>query len=231
MIKLSIIVLVFNKLNFTLSCLKDLFLLNEDEVEIIIVDNNSSDNTELELRRINRKNFKYIRNEENLFFAKGCAIGYNAATSNNILFLNNDIKVKSNHQNWTDILISAIENNPNSLIGPTGGLVDEKNGFQFVYETNDSNKKINYMSGWCLAAKKDIFNKLIIKDYTGPFSEEFGFYFEDTDLSFRATQQNIQFKIIDLPLTHFGKISSRQLNTYALYSKAREIFIKKWSNK
>jgi GT2 family glycosyltransferase len=87
------------------------------------------------------------------------------------------------------------------------------------------------MSGWCLASSKDIWNKLIIKDYIGPFSEEFGVaYFEDTDVSLYARKLGIKFNIVDVPVVHFGKQTSKQLNTYALYNHARKIFIKKWSS-
>jgi GT2 family glycosyltransferase len=234
--KLSIVIPVFNKWNFTKSCLNDLMQLPEDH-EIIVVDNGSSDETQEGLKAFPR--VKVFRNEENLGFAKACNLGFSECSSMNLMFLNNDIRVKSNHTDWTNIIIESITDN--CLIGPTGGYVDPSNNFQFVYETTDSNKKINYMSGWCLAASRAVWSKLWIprnETYAGKgppaqiFSEEFGLaYFEDTDLGFRAKKLKIDFKLIDIPVMHFGKISSGQLNTNALYSKARQIFINKWNSK
>lgn len=61
--KLSIIMPVFNKINFTKSALNDLFLLPEDH-QIIVVDNGSTDDTAKYLRQIDRPHFGFIRNSE-----------------------------------------------------------------------------------------------------------------------------------------------------------------------
>ena len=125
-----------------------------------------------------------------------------------------------------------IHHNKNTLFSANGGMVDKNNNFAFLYETKDSSKDINYLSGWFLFGERSLFDKLIIKDYTGPFSEEFGLaYYEDTDLGFRATDIGIDFKIVNVPIVHFGKITSNQLNTKKMYLSARDIFIKKWNLK
>ncbi len=225
-LQLSIIVPVYNKYNFTKSCLQDLFQLPTDTHEIIVIDNGSSDETQSELVKIkDRSNFHYIRNELNGGFAFACNSGYRAATAPNVLFLNNDIRVKNDHQSWTQ---SLLEHCNNAIVGPTMGQLD--NNFNFIREANASLTGQNvYVSGWCLAASKKILDRLRVRDYIGPFSEEFGLaYFEDSDLGFRARQLNIPLKIVNIPVVHFGKISSQQLNTYNLYTKAKKIFTDKW---
>ncbi len=238
--KLTIVIPVFNKWNFTKSCLNDLMQLPEDH-NIIVIDNASTDETSEELKKYPR--VTVITNKTNLGFAKACNIGWTVSYGNNIMFLNNDIRVKSNHSDWTKSIMEAIDDN--CLVGPTGGYVDSSNNFNFVYETNDPNKKINYMSGWCLAASRVVWSKLHLPRYgtfpaapyphsppTQIFSEEFGLaYFEDTDMGFRAKKLGIKFKLIEIPVTHFGKVSSGQINTNALYSKAKQIFLKKWGSK
>ena len=120
-----------------------------------------------------------------------------------------------------------------------GQLDDNLN---FVQEANKVLAGKSYLSGWCIAASKDIWNKLEIRrdplalyDRTPDpqiFSEEFGLaYFEDTDLSFRARQLKIPMQVVDIPVVHFSKQTSKQLNTHQLYSQARQIFVKKWSSK
>ncbi len=241
---LSIVIPIFNKWNFTRSCLNDLQQLPEETHQIIIVDNGSTDGTKVEMEMLSyrMKNLTYIRNEENLGFAKACNIGWSAAYGPNIMFLNNDIRVSSNHVDWTQPIIDGLEGD--SLVGPTGGYVDPANNFKFAYETKDPTKKINYVGGWCIAASRATWSKLYLPregTYAGTinsgppaqiFSEEFGLaYFEDTDMGFRAKRLGIAFKLIEIPVIHFGKVSSGQLNTNALYSNARSIFIKKWSHK
>lgn len=220
---LSIVIPVWNKYNFTRSCLKDLVQLPEDH-EIVVVDNGSTDETEEELKKNDR--IVYIRNKENLGFAKACNIGYDKASAPNVLFLNNDIRVKSNHTNWTESLIKWC---PTHLVGPTMGQLDST--LNFVQEANRVLPGKSYMSGWCVGASKDIWKKLIINNYPGPFSEEFGLaYFEDTDLGFRAKALEIPFQVVEVPVVHFGKQTSAQLNTRQLYIKAREIFVKKYGS-
>jgi hypothetical protein len=229
--KLSIVILCYNKWNFTKACLEDLSKLPSDH-EIIVVDNASIDETQNQLQ--NSKEIVYHRNQENMGFAAGSNIGYGLSTASNVLFLNNDIRVSSNHSGWTKPIIESC---PNGLVGPTMGLLDKD--LNFVKEANRGLLGNTYMSGWCLGASKDIWNKLEIpretkfttdRVYPQIFSEEYGTaYFEDTDLSFRARKLNIKMQIVNIPVVHFGKQTSKQLNTYALYNHARKIFIKNWS--
>ena len=222
--KLSICICVFNKFNFTKSCLNDLSKLSNDH-EIIVVDNGSTDETQSQLE--NSKEIIYYRHAENKGFAGGSNQAYSLSSANNVLFLNNDIRVKTNYSNWTQPLIEACEEN--FLVGPTMGQLDKN--FNFVQEANRLLPGLSYMSGWCVAASKEIWNKLIIPNTNNQvFSEEFFCYFEDTDLGFRAKQLKIPLKIVEIPVVHFGKISSKQINVPLLYKSAREIFVKKWKN-
>lgn len=234
--KLSIVVPVFNKLNFTKACLADLFKLPEDH-EIIIVDNGSSDGTYEYLQNLVPKtNLVVLPMKENVGFARGCNAGYGEASAPNVLFLNNDIRVKANFDTWTQPLLDKCQQ---GLVGPTMGQLDSQ--LQFVKESNSVLTGNAYLSGWCIAASKDIWNQLTIPrtgmmelNSNDPqvFSEEFGLaYFEDTDLGFRAKKLGIKTNVVDIPVVHFGKQSSSQLNTYALYKHAREIFVKKWYKK
>ncbi|CAM6003617.1 unnamed protein product [Sphagnum balticum] len=78
------------------------------------------------------------------------------ATAPNVLFLNNDIRVKSNHEDWTRDLISQCET---SLVGPTMGELNPD--FSFKQEADRFLPgKLSYMSGWCLASSKENWNKL-----------------------------------------------------------------------
>ena len=220
---LSIVIPVYNKYAFTRSCLNDLSKLPDDH-EIIVVDNGSTDETQKELE--NNKRIVYLRNNDNRGFAFACNSGYNVATAPNVLFLNNDIRVKSNYTDWTADLIKWA---PTVLVGPTMGQLDKD--LNFVQEGNRLLTGNSYMSGWCLASSKEIWNKLIIDNYKGPFSEEYFCYFEDTDLSFRAKKLKIRTLVVDVPVVHFGKQTSSQLNVHKLYTEARKIFVKKWGAK
>lgn len=219
--KLSIAICVYNKYNFTKACINDLSKLTNDH-EIIIVDNGSTDETSQKLENSNE--IKYIKNKVNGGFAKGSNLAFSHATSDKVLFLNNDIRVKENHSNWTQSLIDNCVDD--ILCGPTMGLLDDN--LNFVTEANRQLPGKSYLSGWCIAGNRNTWGKLDLGN-NQIFSEEFFCYFEDTDLSFRAKKLNIKLLVLQVPVIHFGKISSNQLNTHQLYCSARKIFINKWA--
>jgi GT2 family glycosyltransferase len=147
------------------------------------------------------------------------------ASGENVLFLNNDIRVRSNHASWTKYLIEACKATE-GLVGPTMGQLD--GNLNFVKEANSQlTGNLTYMGGWCLAASKEIWSQL---GSDGPWGEDFPFYFNDTDLSFRARKHKLHLKHIDIPeVAHFGKVSAAQINIPKLYQEGRSVFLKKWA--
>src|SRR3972149_6164646 len=212
---LSIIISAFNKINFTMSALNDLFRL-ETDYEILLIDNASTDDTKNKLSQINKCNFHYIRNNDNLFHSKACNIGFSLSKGNYVFFINNDIKVRSNHSNWTDNIIKHCDNN---IVGPTMGLLDHN--FNFIKEDNKELSGNSYLTGWCIASSRENWKKLDINGNNQIFDEQFPMYFNDTDLGFRCKKLNIPMKVVDVPIVHFGKISTSQLNIPQLYTQAR----------
>lgn len=88
------------------------------------------------------------------------------------------------------------------------------------------------MSGWCLAANISVWNSLVQPNTTGPFDDKTFFcYFEDTDLSFRAKNLGISFRLQNIPVHHIGKQTSKTINTKALYLESKDKFINKWRGK
>jgi len=234
--KLSIVIPVHNNFNFTKACINDLRRLPKDH-EIIIVDNGSSkpdkkrkmitDRTAPYVSMLAKEmeNLVYIRNDENLGFAKASNQGYAASQGEFVMFLNNDIRVKSDHETWTQPIMAAAEDG--SLVGPTGGLLDEN--LKFLREEDKLiDSKYFYMCAWNLTAKKETWEKLKVDDCVGPFIEDWGSYFEDTDLSFRAKELNISFKILPAPVLHFGRMTGKQLGLQQLYAEAHTKFVNKW---
>ena len=248
--KLSIIIPVFDNWNYTRALLKDLAQLPLDH-EVIIVDNGSRDDTHKSCAlwasdglcatilhnnhpttpgKDRPWNLRCIQNKENKGFAKACNQGYEIAKGKHILFLNNDVRVTKDYDTWTEDLINAAV--PGSLVGPNGGLLDEY--FNFVRETTTIEPGNFYMSGWCLCAQKETFDKLLVEgnEFKGPFSEEFGIaYFEDTDLGIRASEASLVFKIVPVSLVHFGKCTSKKIGISQLYQTAKVIFVNKWTKR
>lgn len=229
-IKCSIIIPVYNNYNFTKACLKDLSKLSY-EYEVIVVDNASDDNT-IYLDQLPKKDlpkrFTLIKNGINEGFGRANNRGHYIAKGEYVLFLNNDIRVQKNYDTWVEDLLKGAEDG--SLVGPTAGLLDKD--LNFIKEMSQIELGNCYMSGWCLCAKKEIFDKLVLEGCEGPWdSNSFFCYFEDTDISFRAKELNIPFKIVSVPVIHFGQTTSKKIGLNNLYVKAKTIFVKKWKNR
>lgn len=230
----SIVIPVFNKWNFTKSCLNDLMKLSDDH-EIIIINNASTDETGDELNKLTeewakdpkRPYLHHFNNSENTFHSRACNQGYQQAVGKYVIFLNNDIRVKSNHENWTKVFTDACDST-NGIVGPTMGLLDKQ--LNFVKEANQQLEGNSYLGGWCIGAKREAWEKLRIGETHQIWNEEFPFYFNDTDLSFRARKKSVPLTVITLPdVVHFGKISAAQINIPKLYNEGRKVFLKKWS--
>ncbi len=117
--KIAIIILNWNQTDLTLACLKSVFQSRTDgqiEIEAIVIDNGSTDDSKKRLKEIQEKrnlfrqgrgeieilrskfpNFKVIFNKENLGFAGGNNVGIRYALKNKadfIFILNNDTEIK-----------------------------------------------------------------------------------------------------------------------------------------
>lgn len=102
----SIIIPVFNKVEFTKQCLEALAQNTPGELfEVIIVDNASNDGTH-EFLECLEGDVTVITNETNLGFAKACNQGACAANGKYLVFLNNDTIP---HPDWLTCLIHVAD--------------------------------------------------------------------------------------------------------------------------
>lgn len=213
----SIVIPVFNQSKYTNAILNQ---IKDFDGEIIIVNDGSSDNTLEVLSKYPK--VKTITNKTNLGFAKSVNNGYHASTGDKIMFLNNDVKFTGKTMNDISSYFKLVKDN--YLLGPTGGFINPKT-LHFEYETDAINKKINYISGWCLSGTRSTFEM-----FKKPFIEDFGTYFEDAFMGFETIKLGIKFKIARAPFIHYGKVTSSSVNLRSLYLPAKEKFISKVSS-
>ena len=245
-ITLSIIIPVYNNVNFTKNAIQDLLRLPPSH-EIVIVDNASTDTTPevieeaMDARTTEDARLVYINCPRNLGFGRANNKGYKHSRGKNVLFLNNDIRVRENRKNWTKEMVAFCEQG--YLMSAKGGLLDSK--FNFVRETNEMHdSEYFYLSGWCLAGSRETFDKLILNHHSddktdeikqgrawGPWNERFVAYFEDDDLTWRAKDLGVPLKVINVPVTHFGQMTSRKLGISEMYWKSQVIFKEIWASK
>jgi GT2 family glycosyltransferase/glycosyltransferase involved in cell wall biosynthesis len=215
----SILIPVYQKLEYTLACLKSISEnLPNCTFEILILDDRSLDGSPKEIKKI--KNIHVIENPENLGFLKSCNNGAKHANGEYLFFLNNDTQVKPG---WLDELIMTFDNFPgcglvgSKLIFPDGTLQEAggiiwKDGSAWNYGRGDNPNKpeynyareVDYCSGAAILVNKNLFFEL------GCFDERYApAYCEDSD--FALTVRDAGYRVIYQPMSevvHFEGVSS-----------------------
>ena len=201
--------------------------------EIILVDNNSKDNSQQIIKDKYSTFVKYIPLNKNLGFGKANNEGVKVATGRNILFLNPDTILLNNAiKILSDIL------DTNTEIGACGGNLYDKNklptsSFGRTYPSifdffkkplrciygknriyNYSNNVINvaYIIGADLMIKAEVIKKL---GYA--FSPEIFMYYEEIELCFRISK--IGYRISSVPYAKIIHLESQSIRN--IENKAR----------
>ncbi|MFP4325576.1 MAG: glycosyltransferase [Desulfonatronovibrio sp.] len=200
----SIIIPVFNNLDFTAKCLEKIIEHgSRHSFEIIVVDNGSQDGTKAFLRELSgKKVIRSVINQRNLGFARACNQGAKKARGKYLVFLNNDTEVT---RGWLDALIDcARQDSKRAAIGAKllypdntvqhAGVVftAEKtiyhiyNGFHKDHPAVNKPRVFQAVSAACMLVAKDIFIE------AGMFDERFINGFEDVDLCLKLRQKGYE---------------------------------------
>jgi len=235
----SIIILTFNKLEYTKECIESVRKYTmEEDYEIVVVDNGSVDGTRDYL--CEQKDIVTVLNSENLGFPKGCNIGIEASNKeNDILLLNNDTIVTNN---WLSNLKKCLFSN--ELIAAVGPITNSAAYYQkmdvsykedmnemqiFAKDNNVSDsdrwEERQKLIGFCLLIKRNIINEIgMLDEIFTPGN------FEDDDYCIRILDRG--YKIVlckDTFIHHYGGVSfSRDDRFNKLIKNNEEKFEKKW---
>lgn len=114
-IDLSIIIVSFNTKELTIRCLHELdvqlSLSPSVRAEVIVVDNASSDGSEIALSKIHLDHavYVFVSNRENVGFSKGNNIGLRKSRGKYVLYINSDVMVHSKNSLVADNLIHYMD--------------------------------------------------------------------------------------------------------------------------
>lgn len=239
--KVSIVIVTYNNWLLSQNCLRSV-LENTDEyeIEVIVVDNCSTDETRLELARINDSRMQIHYMKENLGFAKGNNFGIKQASGDYVILLNNDTIVPNG---WLHRIISKFTDEKIGMVGPMSNSVgneqivdfyvpDERNGvaldyLNLHYHFNDGNSCETEMLGFfCVAIRYKVIDKV------GLLDENFGIgMFEDDDYCYRVRQADYKLLIAeDAFVFHKGSAAFKKIddNKYMnLWDKNKKYFQEK----
>lgn len=233
----SIIIPVFNKLEYTRTCLETLCgATPEGSYELIIVDNGSTDGTKQFLENLPIPT-RIITNSENEGFARACNQGAKKATGEFLLFLNNDTEPQPG---WLDALVEAARRHSAGAVGckllyPDGrvqhagialidGLPDHPNRFA-PSDSPEVNRirELDMVTGACILINRELFFTL------EGFDEIYRNGVEDVDFCLRVREAG--YPVIYQPraevIHHEGTSEGRFDNVRGNL----EIFFRRWQGR
>lgn len=228
-LELSIIILSYNTRKLTVQTIESIYqssVMKKDSYEIVVFDNNSTDDTDQSLKKLTQhhKNLKFIKSSKNLGFSKGNNIAVESCIGKYLLFLNSDIIV---HKEAIDKMLDFAkkqkkdffaggkllnqDGTPQPSCGPFyslpvifGAIFLRGDYWGLTRYSPDQIKKVDWVSGACLMTKKSTFI-----DLQG-FDERIFMYMEEIDLLYRASKKKILTTFLsDCLFTHLGSASSK----------------------
>lgn len=228
----SVIILNWNGKKFLHTCLSSLIQIKNPRIEIIVVDNNSSDDSVTYMRKT-FPTVNVITNKKNNGFAGGNNIGAGVATGKYMLFLNNDTKVTKDFLSpmieacKRDPLVACIQ--PEMRVMDHPDLLDEAgayltmSGFLYHYGYRKEHRSPMYRhrrvvfsaKGACMLMPKKAFDRV------GGFDEDFFIFFEETDVCHRLWLAG--YKIIYLPKSYIFHVAGG--DTTDTYNYERRVYL------
>ena len=184
----SIIIINYNGKHHLEKCLKSLMQIDYKNYEIILVDNNSIDDSINFVKKF-YPSVGIIQLEKNYGFAEPNNIGAKKATGEFLLFLNNDTIVKPNFISElvkvinTDSKIAICQSfllKPNGEIDSSGDFVDTLGRAYSSRKKVSEVREILGARGAAMLIRKESFFDL------GKFDKSFFASFEDVDMGWRA---------------------------------------------
>lgn len=200
----SIVIVTWNKKKDVMRCLLSVKKINYSPLEIIVVDNNSTDGTAMEIEK-NFPDVNLIRNRTDLLAAGGRNTGIKYAKGDFVLFLDDDNYVE---ENTVPKLIEIMSNNPEiGIAGPKMyylndpkriwyagadiSLVTGKTSYIGLNELDEGQYESSRETG-------HVPNAFLVKRETieaiGGFDESYVMFYEESDFAIRAKKQNFKIK-------------------------------------
>lgn len=237
-ISVSIIIVTYNCKGYIKSCIESIKTQNipgNFQVEIIIVDNRSSDGT-ADFIRENYPSIRIIENESNMGYGAANNVGVKNSNGEYTVILNPDTILE---ENWLKELITPLKNHDKLITTPkvllydgsrinVCGLIIHFTGFGFTrgFEADADDFAIpEYVAGFsgsCFAVKRDYFMEL------GGFDDRIFLYGEDIELSWRAKLKGYETLFVPGSVVkHDYKLEVSPLKLYYL-EKSRYMILRKY---
>jgi O-antigen biosynthesis protein len=222
----DIVVLTHNHRRITERCVEFLYK-NTSNFNLIIVDNNSSDNTVSYLKAIKESNFTLIKNGTNRGVAGGRNDGIKASKAEYVICLDNDQYVNSG---WLDSIFAILEKGFDS-IGLDAWVLTPPNFRQRAYfpkkHCQTKFDKPTYVGGG-----GHLIPRKILEEFNF-FDENYSpFFYEDSDLCFSMLKKGYRITWhYNNRVLHLGHQTGNKQRDFSLmdqFKKSYSYFVNKW---
>jgi N-acetylglucosaminyl-diphospho-decaprenol L-rhamnosyltransferase len=204
----SVVIPVYNQLDYTRKCLESLKTHRQGICEIIIIDNGSKVDTAEYLSHLDY--IRLIKNDENLGCAAAWNQGIDAAGSPWVVFLNNDVITT---RGWLQGMVDFAEEKRVDIVSPAirEGSCDydiEDYAAGFVSRMKGA-ARLGVADGICFLVRKSVFEKV------GRFDENFRIgQFEDVDFFRRAAIAGFRLGTTGRAfIHHFGSVTQNHIRS------------------
>lgn len=219
--EIDVIMVVHNQAELTSNAITSLAATTPD-YHLYLYDNGSDQETVDVLKKADLRGGKMIRDEGNIGFLLPNNRLVKEGKSPYIVLLNNDVYCL---QGWWEPLISCLQHYPE--VGATGYLGGYLNS-QGVGTSPAWGHDVDYISGWCLAMRREDYDKFGLFD-----AEHLEFaYCEDADLCFRLREAGLTTYAFGLDLVwHKGHATSATIDPQLLggpFARNHAYIQKRW---
>lgn len=243
--QVGVIVLSWNALRYTRRCLDSLRRLTahpDFELDVVVVDNGSTDGTVEWLRGLD--GITVVANGRNLGFTAGVNIGLGRiAPGADAVLLNNDLLI--GQRDWLERLRECayattstgivgcrqVDGNgwllhAGSYVCPIGMQGEQIGGGEVDIGQYVRRREVEAVVGSVMYLRRDM-----LEAVGGGLHGEYFSYFEDTDLCYAARAHGFDTVYCgDVTLTHYQNVSTREnrADLWEMFEQSRTIFRRRW---
>jgi GT2 family glycosyltransferase len=241
----SVVIVTYNNLEYNRLCLESVFRNSlYPDLEVIVVDNASTDGTVEFLREFSSRNDRItvIENPENVGFARANNLGLARATGDYLVLLNNDTVTPNG---WLPRLLRHLRSEEIGLVNAVTNFSGNESRVEVTYSDLGGMEEfaeqytrahdgrifdIRVAAMYCVGMRRDVYEKV------GALDANFGMgLFEDDDYSHRVRLAG--YRVVcaeDAFVHHFGQASFKKLSQkeyQEIWDRNQRYYEEKWATR
>ena len=216
--KVGVSILTLDKFEAVEQVLQDILPINRPR-EIVITCNSVIPKSQIVKFYEYDKDIRIVEFGQNIGYVKAHNNAFSFIRSDVFVVMNDDIRVLD--KNWANIVVEPFVDDDVVLSGPRlAGRKIRADGWPMKPGSGNDYVEGSFLvvrTSWALAH--------------GLFSEDFSpLYFEDTDLAMRVKEDGKKIVLVNVPYTHEGKATVKDMDWKQIATEHHRLFMYKWKH-